>query len=135
MTKGRPGRPFQRGLIGVLENLANRGYTDGFYQRHHTHEHKNYITGYSISHQQQFCGEITDYDDSANLAIVDVKNKFSIGDRFELISPQGNQDILMDRRFDMDGHTLNEAPGGSYRVKIAVPTNKTTNGLLARYID
>jgi hypothetical protein len=40
------GRAFQPELIGVLENLANRGYTDGFYQRHHTHEQQNYITGY-----------------------------------------------------------------------------------------
>lgn len=52
------GREFNPESLGVLENLANRGYTDGFYQRHHTHEQQNYLTGYSKSHQQQFCGEI-----------------------------------------------------------------------------
>jgi collagenase-like PrtC family protease len=29
------GRGFDASLLGVLENLASRGYTDGFYQRHH----------------------------------------------------------------------------------------------------
>ena len=29
------GRPFNPALLGELEHLANRGYTDGFYQRHH----------------------------------------------------------------------------------------------------
>ncbi len=129
------GRPFHPELIGVLENLANRGYTDGFYQRHHTHEHQNYITGYSKSHQQQFCGEITHYDDDTHLAVVDVKNKFSIGDKLELILPQGNQDIIVDKMFDMYDKTLNEASGGGYRVKIPVPTDKITNGLLARYLS
>ncbi len=129
------GRPFQPELIGVLENLANRGYTDGFYQRHHTHEHQYYITGYSKSHQQQFCGEITHYDEGNNLAVVDVKNKFSIGDKLELILPQGNQDIVVDRMFDMRGQTLQEASGGGYEVKIPIPVRKITNGLLARYLS
>ena len=129
------GRPFQPELIGVLENLANRGYTDGFYQRHHTHEHQNYITGYSKSHQQQFCGEIIDYDQVNSLAVVDVKNKFSIGDRLELILPEGNQDFLVEQLFDMQGSAMQEAPGGGYRVKIPVPPAEISHGLLARYIS
>ncbi|MBK8815073.1 MAG: tRNA 5-hydroxyuridine modification protein YegQ [Methylococcaceae bacterium] len=126
-------RPFRPELIGVLENLANRGYTDGFYQRHHTHEHQNYITGYSKSHQQQFCGEITDYDDSTGMAVVDVKNKFSIGDKLELILPQGNQDMIVENMFDMHDRTLNEASGGGYIVKIPIPARNIDRGLLARY--
>jgi len=30
------GKDFQPELIGILENLAKRGYIDGFYQRHVT---------------------------------------------------------------------------------------------------
>jgi len=129
------GRPFQPQLIGVLENLANRGYTDGFYQRHHTHEHQNYITGYSKSHQQQFCGEIERIDNVEGLAVVDVKNKFSVGDKLELILPEGNQDIIVERMSDMDGRSMQEAPGGGYRVRIPVPADTGSNGLLARYIS
>jgi len=127
------GRPFQPELIGVLENLANRGYTDGFYQRHHTHEQQNYLTGYSKSHQQQFCGEIRTYDAATGLATVDVKNKFSVGDKLELILPEGNQDIIIERMEDLRGHPMQEASGGGYEVKIPIPATQSSTGLLARY--
>jgi len=129
------GKPFQPELIGVLENLANRGYTDGFYQRHHTHEQQNYLTGYSKSHQQQFCGEIRTYDTATGLATVDVKNKFSVGDKLELILPEGNQDIIIERMEDMRGHPMQEASGGGYEVKIPIPATQSSTGLLARYIQ
>ena len=127
------GREFQPELIGVLENLANRGYTDGFYQRHHTHEYQNYITGYSKSHQQQFCGEIVDYDNESGLASIDVKNKFSVGDKLELILPGGNQDIIVERMEGMYGQEMHEASGGGYEVKIPLPKAACEKGSLARY--
>ena len=127
------GRPFQPELLGVLDNLANRGYTDGFYQRHHTHEHQNYISGYSKSHQQQFCGEITGYDADTGMADIDVKNKFSVGDRLEMILPEGNLDITVDRMFDKYGNAMQEAAGGGYEVRIPLPDVNCQYGLLARY--
>jgi putative protease len=127
------GRPFQPELIGVLDNLANRGYTDGFYQRHHTHEHQNYISGYSKSHQQQFCGEITAYDTATGMAEVNVKNKFTVGDRLELILPKGNQDITVESMQDKYGNAMQEASGGGYEVKIPLPNADCQYGLLSRY--
>ncbi|MGJ0429313.1 tRNA 5-hydroxyuridine modification protein YegQ [Methylobacter sp.] len=127
------GRPFRPELLGVLENLANRGYTDGFYQRHHTHEYQNYITGYSKSHQQQFCGEIRSYDKESGLAVIDVKNKFAVGDKIELILPEGNQDITVERMLDMYGRDMLEAPGGGYEVRIPMPETTGNHGLIARY--
>jgi putative protease len=127
------GRPFRPELLGVLENLANRGYTDGFYQRHHTHEYQNYITGYSKSHQQQFCGEIRSYDKESGLAVIDVKNKFAVGDKIELILPEGNQDITVERMLDMYGRDMLEAPGGGYEVRIPMPETTANHGLIARY--
>ncbi len=128
------GRPFQPELIGVLDNLANRGYTDGFYQRHHTHEQQNYISGYSKSHQQQFCGEIRAYDPATGLAEIEVKNKFSVGDKLELILPTGNQDIVVEKMVNLYGHALDEASGSGYEVKIPLPPLSPELGLLARYI-
>ncbi|MGZ4958328.1 MAG: prephenate-dependent tRNA uridine(34) hydroxylase TrhP [Methylomonas sp.] len=127
------GRPFQPELLGVLDNLANRGYTDGFYQRHHTQEHQNYLSGYSKSHQQQFCGEITGYDADTGLADVSVKNKFAVGDRLELILPSGNQDIVVNNMLDKYGNAMQEAAGGGYEVKIPLSQADCQYGLLARY--
>jgi putative protease len=127
------GRPFQPELLGVLENLANRGYTDGFYQRHHTQDYQNYITGYSKSHQQQFCGEIRNYDGATGLAEIEVKNKFAVGDRVELILPEGNRDIVIERMQDLHGQEMQEAPGAGYEVMIPMPAANAGYGLMARY--
>ena len=126
-------RTFKPELIGVLENLANRGYTDGFYQRHHTHEQQNYITGYSKSHQQQFCGEIKSYESETGMATIDVKNKFSVGDKVELILPEGNQDIIVEHMENKYGQSMQEASGGGYEVKIPLPKTQSAYGLLSRY--
>lgn len=128
------GRPFNPALLGKLENLAQRGYTDGFYQRHHTHEYQNYIQSHSISRRQQFVGEITAFDHNSGLADVSVKNKFSVGDRVELILPQGNLDLTIESIVDKQGSPLDAAPGSGWEVKIKLPQDPGPTGLLARYL-
>ena len=128
------GRDFDPTLLGVLENLAQRGYTDGFYQRHHTHEQQNYLRGYSQSHQQQFVGEITGYDPATGLADVLAKNKFGVGDRLELVLPTGNRDIILEAMLDKEGIPMTTAPGGGWEVKIPLPFMADNRGLLARYL-
>ncbi|GDX86082.1 hypothetical protein LBMAG43_21240 [Methylococcaceae bacterium] len=131
---GLVGREFNPESLGVLENLANRGYTDRFYQRHHTHEQQNYLTGYFKSHQQQFCGEIRSYNKESGLATIDVKNKFSVGDKIELILPEWNQDLVIEHMENMHGQEMQEASGGGYEVKIPLPENTGNYGLISRYI-
>lgn len=127
------GRTFDARLLGILENLANRGYTDGFYQRHHSHEYQNYIQGSSQSHRQQFVGEVEDYDPARGMAQVLVKNKLRRGDRIEWISPAGNRDASVEKMEDLDGNPLEEAPGGGWRVRIPAPQVSQFD-LLARYL-
>ena len=129
------GKEFDPELLGVLENLANRGYTDGFYQRHHTHEYQNYMQGNSISRQQQFVGEVIAYDKTTGLADIDVKNKISVGDKLELIKPSGNEDIILDSMQDMHGNKMSEAKGGGYKIRIPLDENMAEKGLIARYLD
>ncbi len=128
------GRPFDPSLLGKLENLAQRGYTDGFYQRHHTEDYQNYLQGHSTSHQQQFVGEITGLHPETGDAEVLVKNKFAVGDRLELILPQGNQDIVLERMVDTQGQPLAEAPGSGWQVRVPLPAGAVDKGLLARYL-
>lgn len=128
------GREFDTQLLGTLENLANRGYTDGFYERHHTKEYQNYIQGNSISRQQQFVGEILAYNEDTGMADIDVKNKFGVGDKLELIKPSGNVDIVLDQMQDMYGHSMEQALGGGYKVRIPLPKDMAELGLIARYL-
>ncbi len=128
------GLAFDPSLIGKLENLAQRGYTDGFYQRHHTHEYQNYIQGHSSSHQQQFVGEITGFNSETQMAEILVKNKFRVGDRLELILPEGNQDLVLETMIDSKGSPLQEAPGSGWEVRVPLPVASAERGLIARYL-
>jgi len=126
------GRPFDPTLLGVLENLANRGYTDGFYQRHHTQEYQNYLSNHSDSLQQKFVGEITAYDAATGLAEVAVKNKFAVGDTLEVMTTKGNRLVTLEGMQDSNGNVMEEAPGGGYIVHIPLPAGEYHLGLLTR---
>jgi putative protease len=116
------GRPFDASLLGKLENLANRGYTDGFFQRHHEQDYQNYIDSHSKSLRQRFVGELVGYDEHTGLAEVDVKNHFAVGDEIELISPAGNRSFRLTEMCDMQGLPAAVAPGSGHRVQIPLPS-------------
>ncbi len=126
------GRPFDARLLGSLENLSNRGYTDGFLQRHPDQDYQNYLQSHSNSVRQRFVGGLSGYDDASGMAHIDVKNKFAVGDELELILPGGNRTFRLENMLDMDGNPMTEAPGGGYRVLIPLEARNYDMGLLAR---
>ncbi|MET0071453.1 MAG: tRNA 5-hydroxyuridine modification protein YegQ [Candidatus Thiodiazotropha sp.] len=129
------GRPFQVTLMADLESLANRGYTDGFYQRHESRELQNYRYGSSQTERQQFVGEVTGVDGATGLIDLDVKNKIRVGDRLELMTPGGNHSFVLQRMEDQNGNAMDEAPGGGYRVRVELPVREVENALLCRYLE
>jgi len=127
-------RPFNEDLLCGLESLANRGYTDGFYQRHHTKDHQNYMQNASTSFTQRFVGEIIDFDPATQLATIEAKNKFSIGDKLELVIPEGNQTFTLEKMHDKKtSKPMEAALGSGYVVQIPVPVKTMSLGLLAKY--
>lgn len=127
------GRALDSRLLGVLENLAHRGYTDGFYQRHHSHEYQNYVQGASRSHRQQFVGEVEAFHPENSMASILIKNKLRVGDRIEWISPRGNFDQQVEYMEDSQGQPLQEAPGGGWKVRLPVPRAGDYD-LVAKYL-
>ena len=81
------GKPFDPSLLANLEGLANRGYTDGFLQRHHAEDYQNYIDSHSKSRASQYVGEVLEVDNDG-WALIEVKNKFSLGDKLEVLHPK-----------------------------------------------
>lgn len=114
------GKPFDETLMGTLENLAHRGYTEGFLRRH-THDHyQNYDYGYSLSETQQFVGEFTG-NRRGELAEVEVKNKFVLGDSLELMTPQGNINFDLTHMENRKSERVEDAKGNGHFVFIPVP--------------
>lgn len=114
-------RPFDMGLMDELENLANRGYTEGFYRRHVHDEYQNYERGHSIGVHQQFVGDVTDVDAAGTRLTIDVKNRFVVGDSLELMLPEGNRRFALTHIENRQGKAISVAPGSGHVVSIAVP--------------
>jgi U32 family peptidase len=125
------GRPFNLDLLGALDALANRGYTDGFYERHHTHEQQNYMRGHSENTRQQYVGDIVACTNG--MAEIDVKNKFQVGDRLEIIHPSGNRVVELIEMRNLEGEALTIAPGSGHRVQIPLQ-GELAKGMLARFV-
>lgn len=128
------GRPFDSGLLAELENLSNRGYTDGFFERHESEELQSYREGASRSTRSQFVAEVTGMDEQSGLAQLLVKNKFAVGDELELVSPDGNQRFRLETLFDKHGAPMQEAPGGGWEVRARLPRNVGEMALVTRLL-
>ena len=113
------GKPFDMGLMNELEALSNRGYTEGFLRRHMPQEYQTYERGSSYLGTQQVVGTIT--DDDGNWLTINVKNKFSPGDRLELITPSGNLLFTIPVMENRNGVAMDCAPGSGHTVRIPRP--------------
>ena len=86
-----------------------------------------------MSHQQQFVGEMTSYDAANGWMDVEVKNRFAVGDRIEVIHPSGNREISLERMENAEATPISVAPGNGHRVWIPLPV-ELPGALLARFV-
>ncbi|WP_342651766.1 tRNA 5-hydroxyuridine modification protein YegQ [Vibrio metschnikovii] len=114
------GRPFDDSLMGTLESLAHRGYTEGFLRRHTHDSYQNYDYGYSVSDSQQFVGEFTGKR-RGDLVEVEVKNKFCVGDSLELMTPKGNIIFTLEMMENRKSQVIDDAKGNGHFVFIPMP--------------
>ncbi len=114
------GKPFDPTLLTTLEALAHRGYTEGFLRRHVHEDQQNYDYGYSVSDSQQFVGEFTGVRRDGYAEVV-VKNKFSLGDSVEMMTPKGNIHFTLEAMQNKKGEPTDVAPGNGHIVYIPVP--------------
>ena len=129
------GKPFDMRLMDTLESLAHRGYTEGFLRRHVHDEYQNYEQGFSVSERQQFVGELSG-ERVNGLAEVKVKNRFAVGDRLELMTPQGNLNFRLDGLEKRNGDKVEVAPGDGHTLYLPVPADVDLNyALLMRHLD
>jgi U32 family peptidase len=127
------GRPLDPTLLRELDGLANRGYTAGFFERHPDRDYQNYLRGHSESDRSQYVGDVLGYD-SEGLAEIEVKNRFSVGDRIELIHPNGNRQLEISAMRGRNDAPVAVAPGNGHRVRIPLPSG-FAGAFIARFHD
>ncbi|MBI5462879.1 MAG: U32 family peptidase [Gammaproteobacteria bacterium] len=127
------GRPLDPVLLGQLEGLANRGYTDGFYQRHHAADYQNYLRGHSESGRSLYVGDIVGFDTARGLAEFSAKNKLTAGDRIELIQPDGVRECIAEGIENAEGKPLTVIPGSGHRAWLKLPAD-VVGAFVARFV-
>jgi len=127
------GKPLDPALLRELEGLANRGYTDGFYQRHHDADYQNYLRGHSESDRSLYVGDATRFDAARGLMEIEVKNRFALGDRLECVHPSGNLSWTLGRLENRAGEALTVAPGNGHTVWVDLPESKA-GAFVARFV-
>lgn len=120
------GRTFDYKNLSVLENLANRGYTDGFFQRHHDADYQNYLQGHSTAQKSQYVADVGDFDNQNKRLHLIAKNHFEVGDTLEFITPNGNFEMQLTENsmFNKKGENVSQAKGIGHQVWINFDTEK-----------
>ncbi|WFF38278.1 tRNA 5-hydroxyuridine modification protein YegQ [Moraxella nasibovis] len=122
------GKPFDTSLITALDGLANRGYTEGFLRRHVHSDYQNYEYGSSKTDHQQFVAEVSDIVDDK--LILQIKNKLSVGDEVEIMTPQGNLVYRLEQMWDKKGEPIESALGSGWVCQINNPFKEMDKELL-----
>lgn len=125
------GRPFNNQLLGELNGLANRGYTDGFLQRHQSQDHQNYMEGVSKAHRSQYAGNVLTVENG--WATIEVKNRFGVGDQIEIIHPSGNEIITLKEMKNKHQQAIDVIGGAGHTVQIPLD-KKYDKALIARML-
>ena len=111
------GKAFNSQLLGELEGMANRGFTEGFLRRHKPQDLQNYDTSHSVG-EQLLVGEFIAEQDADGFALLEVKNQFAVGDELILMTPQGNHAFVLQALRDKQDNALVLAPGACYQLKV-----------------
>lgn len=114
------GIPFDPELLSELDGLANRGYTEGFLRRHiSTADLQNYADTQGVG-EQQWVGEFV-ADNNDDMPLVEVKNKFSVGDSLLLMTTQGNHRFTLKALYNLNFELIRVAPGSGHQVRMPLP--------------
>jgi len=116
------GKVFDPSLLIELESLANRGYTEGFLRRHNHEDMQNYIHSHSVSERQQFVGEFTGKRVNGFAEVI-VKNRFSVGDSVEMMTPNGNVNFIIESMQNKKGQDVTSGLGDGHVVYLPIADN------------
>ncbi len=91
----------------------------------------SYLRGHSESFRQQYVGDIVAC--ANGIAEIDVKNKFKVGDKLEIIHPSGNRIVELTEMKNLEGAVIKVAPGSGHHVCIPLQ-GELAKGMVARFI-
>lgn len=126
--KNPAGYRFDPKWLAELKKVSHREFTTGFYFDKPTNKDQNYQTS-AYTRDYSFTGLVKAYDEKTGYAVVEQRNKMSIGEEIEVFGP--NADFyaqILTEMYDLEtGEPLESAPHPQQMLKIKL------NGFAAPY--
>lgn len=112
------GYTFNPEWLRELKKVSHREFTTGFYYNKPTNKDQNYQTS-AYTRDYTFVGLVKSYDDKTGLAVVEQRNKMSLGDEIEVFGPYTDYftqkiEVLLDE----ENQPIESAPHPQQIVKI-----------------
>ena len=109
---------FKEEWMDELKKVSHREFTTGFYFNKPTNKDQNYQTS-AYTREYSFIGVVKSYDEIAKIAVVEQRNKMSIGDEIEVFGPYTD---FFSQKLDMleneNGEPIQSAPHAQQIVRI-----------------
>ena len=87
----------------------------------------------SKENRQQFVAEMISADSEKGTIDVEVKNRFKVGDRLQLVMPDGkNREIRLASMTNLKGEAMEVAPGSGHQMRLPIEGVKGDKLLIAR---
>lgn len=107
-------------LRAELEKVGNRGYTTGFFYGPPGTDDHDY-SGEMQGTAQDFLGIVESYDAATGLAKIEQRNKFSVGDKIEILRGRGeNFSQVVKNMYDESGEEIRSAPHPMQKILLRV---------------
>lgn len=114
---------FKNEWIEELKKVSHRQFTTGFYFDKPTNKDQDYQTS-AYTREYTFIGLVKDYNPETSIALIEQRNKMSIGEEIEVFGP--NKHFFaqtLENMFDEDGEPIESAPHPQQiiQIKMAKP--------------
>jgi putative protease len=101
--------------------VANREYITGFLEKNPRQHGENYPNTHKNNQTHIFCGKVVKIENSTGKILISVHNRIEQGDELEVISPDNQFSIRVDRIYSVTGDLLPLAHGGGGNIYLDIP--------------
>ena len=123
---------FNEAEFDELCKVSHRPYTTGFYFQK-PDESSQVYTDSSYIRDYDLIAMVEDYDESTGIATISQRNKFSIGEKIEVMRPmQPFFEMTVDAITDTDGNAMQSAPHAAQTLYIKLPQPACPGSMLRR---
>ena len=104
--------------IDEMSKVSHRKFTTGFYFKHPDENDQNYESSQYIR-DYTFTGVVKSYDENTGYAIVEQRNKMSIGDEIEITGPfRDTFTQILEEMYDEEGNPIESCPHPKQIIKV-----------------